>query len=61
MDNLKDASVDRIDSSLGYIKGNIVITTSRINEMKNNMSSKEFYNIIKLIYNNIDKGLKSSI
>ena len=49
-----DMSVDRIDSSLGYVKGNIVITTCIINSMKNDLSINEFKEYIRNIYNNID-------
>ncbi len=50
----KEYSVDRIDSSKGYIEGNIVITTNTINTMKLDMSIEEFKEQIKLIYNNIN-------
>lgn len=38
------ASIDRIDSSKGYIKGNIQWVHKRINTMKNDMSETEFIN-----------------
>jgi len=44
------ASLDRIDSSKGYIKGNIQFITMAINYMKNSMSdveTREFINDIK--------------
>ena len=41
-ENYEDYSIDRIDSNLGYIEGNIVITTNRVNAMKNDMSIEEF-------------------
>lgn len=53
-EDYKEYSIDRIDSSKGYIKGNIVITTCRINNMKNNMSVDEFKNKIIQLYNNLD-------
>lgn len=40
---------------LGYIKGNVVFVISAVNTMKNNLSEKEFLNIIESIYN---KSLK---
>ena len=52
-DNYKDYSIDRIDSNLGYIEGNIVITTNRVNAMKNDMSTEEFKKLISDIYKNI--------
>lgn len=53
-DDYMEYSVDRLDSSKGYIEGNIVITTNTINIMKNNLSLEEFKKQIKLLYNNIN-------
>ena len=52
-ENYKDYSIDRINSNLGYIEGNIVITTNRVNAMKNDMSTEEFKKLISDIYKNI--------
>ena len=52
-ENYEDYSIDRIDSNLGYIEGNIVITTNRVNAMKNDMSTEEFKKLISDLYNNI--------
>lgn len=52
-ENYEDYSIDRIDSNLGYIEGNIVITTNRVNAMKNDMSIEEFKKLISNIYKNI--------
>ena len=52
-ENYEDYSIDRIDSNLGYIEGNIVITTNRVNAMKNDMSTEEFKKLISDIYKNI--------
>ena len=38
------ASLDRIDSSIGYVKGNIQWVHKRINTMKNDMTEDEFIN-----------------
>jgi hypothetical protein len=46
------ASVDRIDSSIGYTKDNIVICDIRANIMKQSMNTEEFLEMIDLIYNN---------
>lgn len=43
------ASLDRIDSSKGYIKENIQFTSIAINTMKNNMSNEETINLCKII------------
>ncbi len=40
-------SVDRIDSSKGYIEGNIVLCRWVVNRMKNDISKQEF---LKLVY-----------
>lgn len=44
------ASLDRIDSSMGYIKGNVQFTSYTMNNLKSNMTEqdlKEFFNIVK--------------
>ena len=43
------ASIDRIDSSKGYIKGNIQVVHKRINEMKMSDSSEDFINWCNLV------------
>ena len=49
-ENYEDYS---IDNNLGYIEGNIVITTNRVNAMKNDMSTEEFKKLISDVYKNI--------
>lgn len=50
--------IDRIDSSKGYTKDNIVPCCKICNQMKNNLSLKDFLNHIKNIYNvSIEKRL----
>lgn len=46
-------SVDRIDSSKGYIKGNIVLCTFIVNKMKQDLTLNELYNMCDLIQKNI--------
>jgi hypothetical protein len=46
------ASVDRVDSSRGYVKGNVVFVISAVNTMKNDLSEKEFLSIIESVYKN---------
>lgn len=48
-DLICSASVDRIDSTKGYIKDNIQIIHKDINFMKNNYDEKYFINMCKLI------------
>jgi hypothetical protein len=38
-------SFDRVDTSKGYIKGNVIVCSSRANRIKNNASSKELFKI----------------
>jgi hypothetical protein len=49
-DNNKTASLDRIDSSKGYIIGNVQWIHKDINLMKMNLNQKTFINYCKLIY-----------
>lgn len=44
-----NASLDRIDPSLGYIVGNVQWTHKRINIMKGNMSEGEFLNFCEAV------------
>jgi hypothetical protein len=46
-----NASLDRIDSNKGYIKGNVQWIHKRINTMKMNMTDKELIDWCKLISN----------
>lgn len=42
-------SVDRVDSSIGYLKGNVVLCCTAINKMKSNYSQVFLYNILGAI------------
>lgn len=53
-DKFNVPSVDRIDNSKGYIKGNICICRGGINICKNNLSMKNFKEMITNLYNNIN-------
>ena len=46
---LQTASLDRIDSNLGYIKGNIQIVHKVINHMKGFLTSEEFIGFCNLV------------
>ena len=45
-------SVDRIDSSIGYLKGNVQLVCCSVNTMKSNMNQKDFLELCKLIVKN---------
>lgn len=45
------ASLDRIDSEKGYVKGNVQFVSMAINFMKNNMSHDETLQLVQLIKN----------
>lgn len=49
-------SVDRIDSSKGYEKGNVCLCTRRINVMKSDMDAEEFQRICGLVFARSDRG-----
>lgn len=47
---ISTASLDRIDSSKGYIEGNVQWVHKDINKMKMNLQESKFFSIIKQIY-----------
>lgn len=46
---LTNPTIDRIDSSKGYVEGNIVVCTEVCNTMKNDLTMKEFKHQIDLL------------
>jgi len=50
---IKFNGIDRIDSSLGYIKSNSIPCCLNCNIAKNDLKQKDFYQLIKTIYNNL--------
>ena len=58
LNNHKDKNtyptIDRIDPSKGYIKGNICICTWAVNIIKSTFTTEQFKNIITKIYENKD-------
>jgi hypothetical protein len=58
-DPIYSASVDRIDSNIGYVKGNIVWVSRSINYMKNNMSDEMVWKLCNIICDNINKKRES--
>jgi len=55
--NLNTASLDRIDSNLGYIKGNLQFISIICNQAKNNLTHQEMLEFIKIIYNHHNKSI----
>jgi hypothetical protein len=51
-DKFLTPSLDRIDNSLGYIKGNIKVISNKANRLKNNGTVEDFEKIIKYIKEN---------
>lgn len=49
-DPVTSASLDRIDSSKGYIKGNIQWISRSMNYLKNDMTNQQVLEVIELIY-----------
>lgn len=47
------ASLDRIDSSLGYIEGNVQFISTAINMMKNSMSHEDTIEFLQIIKSSI--------
>lgn len=47
--------IDRIDNTKGYESDNVVPCCKHCNSMKKDLTTEEFLNIIKLIYNNFNK------
>ena len=45
----RTASIDRIDSSAGYVAGNIQFVHKHINKMKNNLDEQCFIEMCKLV------------
>lgn len=53
-DKLTYPTLDRIDSSKGYVKGNVVLCTWIANTMKSDLTLKQFKDTIVKIYENKD-------
>lgn len=49
-------SLDRIDSSKGYVKGNVCFCLATINSMKYTLSQEDFYTICKMVVQHREKG-----
>lgn len=49
------ATVDRIDPALGYIRGNVVFASARVNLSKQNMSLTEFRSFCSMMVEALDR------
>lgn len=52
---LNTISVDRVNSSEGYLKENVVLTTWAVNNAKQNMNLKYFISMCEKVYKNAQK------
>lgn len=55
IEHLKDASLDRIDSSKGYTKDNVQWVTYQANVSKHIMTMPELYNFCKKVLNHANQ------
>lgn len=53
--NIREASLDRIDSNLGYIEGNVQWVTYRANISKHTMTMNELYEFCKKVLNHANQ------
>lgn len=50
-DNDYAASLDRVDSTKGYIKGNVQVISNKANRIKNNVTTKELEKLLNYMKN----------
>lgn len=53
--NPRSCSIDRIDSSRGYVAGNVQLVTAKTNIAKGNMTNKELVQFCKKVTKNFEK------
>jgi len=53
--NIREASLDRIDSTIGYIEGNVQWVTYRANISKHTMTMNELYEFCKKVLNHANQ------
>ena len=59
--SIKDASLDRINSSIGYVKGNVQWVTSRANISKHTMSMSELFDFCNKVLNHANQQPSQSL
>ena len=57
--HLQLASLDRIDSSIGYTRSNIQLVCTAVNKMKQNFTEEQFLNFCELITNTKRKNTQN--
>lgn len=57
--HLQLASLDRIDSSIGYTRSNIQLVCAAVNKMKQNFTEEQFLNFCELITNTKRKNTQN--
>lgn len=57
--HLQLASLDRIDSSIGYTRSNIQLVCTAVNKMKQNLTEEQFLNFCGLITNEKRKNTQN--
>lgn len=53
-DSRHSVSLDRLDSTVGYIPGNVVLCCAAVNLMKNDLEMREFKDLITLLSEQLD-------
>ena len=59
--NIEDASLDRIDSSKGYIEGNVQWVTYQANVSKHTMTMKQLYEFCRKVLNHANQQPSQSL
>ena len=59
--SIKVNGLDRIDSTKGYVDGNIVVCCKDCNIAKNILNYDDFINLIHMIYKNLKKNKRGNI
>jgi hypothetical protein len=59
--NLNTASLDRIDSTKGYVKGNLQFISIMCNYAKNNSTNEQMIEFLNIIYESVKNKLKNPL